>query len=252
MKRLKAFLLFFISFNLEVRVKAENIESANLLQKPDQCIVSSSQEECFFSSVQGRNRIKIKNLEINLFESSLSKKMNEDISFLNGQVGLFSEKKYEIQTPYGKVLAEKGARLWLDINDEKMTLTSLNGKAFVILGSQKVELPQKFKITIWKTTGTKYPNYSVPAPVGVEEFLKIKLSFYDEKQSKKDFIQSLKEDREEIVELAEKSSLLYQKIAERHIASLQENERQLKRKELEEQQKRLQQKRLYMEKVFER
>lgn len=252
MKRLKAFLLFFISFNLEVRVKAESIDSTNLLQKPEQCLTDAFQEECFFSSSEGKNRIKIKDLEVSLFESSLSKKSKEDISFLKGQVGLFSERKYEVQTPYGNILADKGARLWLDINDEKMTLSSLNGSAFVVLRGKKVELPQKFKMTIWKTTGTGYPNYSVPAPIEVEEFLKIKLSFYDDKQSKKDFIQSLKEDREEMSDLAEKSSQLYQKIAERHIASLQENERQQKRKEQEQQFKKLQQKRLYMEKVFER
>ncbi|HPI39700.1 MAG TPA: hypothetical protein PLJ21_02785 [Pseudobdellovibrionaceae bacterium] len=207
MMRFIHFLLFFISFTLEVRVKA--------------------------------------NPDLNLHEIS-----SEKVIFLKGFVHLQNEKLQQIDTVYGTLYVDH-ADVWLITKDDKITIRSISGKVNVqARDGQKITLDNGFQVTLGAVTEEGKSWLEIPRPIDLEDHLKFwKNDFKGSKEEFKNQAAAFKENWKRAVEL---SAQIYQKNANRHLASIAEEEEQKKERARVEIIKKNTIRKTFYQKVFER
>jgi len=240
-----SFLLFFVFSTLEVRVRASNPP----LQKPANCY-SSELGPCVFSSGNKILRLQNETLVLNLKENTTLERLGQkNFEFMNGTVWVQNEEPFQVQTLYGAIQSDKG-EFWLIEKDSKVYVRSIIGTLKISLNSKNLEIPEGFQIWIsGKDRGGKN-IHGLPEVIPMEKHLKLWSELFtgtrEEFKSKISMLKNLYKDNNN------ESSELYQKIADRHLASQAEQKR-AEETAAERRRAYLQEiRRLYFEKVFER
>lgn len=251
MKTIRSFIIFILVFSVEIKVKAAELKTFS--QKPKNClekyISGRPLKECFIGSLSRQAKLKIDDKEIIFSKDTVVKLGVGQFTLVSGLVAIKSTKPTQVQTLIGNVKSEKG-EYWVEVDKDSATATNVFGDLVLEINNKKIDVLEKFEVSYWQTSASKQISHGVPKKVVVQVFLSqwSKLHF----GSKEELLKNIEEFKSDYAGTVESESQLYQKVANRHIASL--NERENNRKKAEQQKKDLeaQRKRLYFEKVFER
>ncbi len=237
--------IFFIFFTLEIRVKASNPP----LQKPENCY-SSELKPCIFSS--GNKIIQVQNRKtvFNLKENTTLERLNEkNFQFMGGTVWVQNQEPLEISTLYAAISSTKG-EFWLVEKDNKIFVRSIVGQTDIKINSGVLNLPEGFQIWISGKDSQGKNTYGVPEIIPMEEHLRLWSTLFS--GSREEFKNKVKMLKDLYKDTAYEGGELYQKIADRHVATLEEKKR-AEQASSERRRAYLQEiRRLYFEKVFQR
>ncbi len=245
MKAILSFILFFTFSTIEIKVKAFDPP----LQKPENCF-SSKQADCVFSS--GRKKLMLQENEVvlNLKEDTVIERRDKNnLEFMSGTVWIQNKKPLQVNTLYGKLESAAG-EFWIIEKENKILLRSIVGTLHVHLNSDTLKIPEGFQIWISGKNSLGKNIYGVPEVISMETHLKLWAELFtgtrEEFKEKISLLKNLYRDNRN------SSSEFYQRIANRHVASLEsrknaENVAAQKRRDHVQEMRRL-----YFEKVFER
>jgi len=246
-----SFSLFLIFSVLEVRVKASNpeISAGPTLQKPQNCYMTS-EVSCAFSSGHQVLRLEEKSISLSLKENTTLERISPTkYEFMGGVVWFQNRKPLEVKSLFGSISSDDG-EFWMIEKKNKIFVRNVLGSLKIKMNGQTLEIPEGFQIWISGKNTTGLNTHGIPELIPMENHLKLWSELFvgtrDEFKGKVSLLKNLYKDNH----LA--SSDLYQKIADRHMASLEET----KKSEREVQQRRkeylLEIRRLYFDKVFRR
>jgi hypothetical protein len=251
MKTIRSFIIFILVFSVEIKVKASGLQ--NFSQKPKGClekhITGKPLNECFAGSLSMQTKLKIDDKEIIFSKDTVVKFGVGQLTLVSGLVAVKSSKPSQVQTLFGSVQSEKG-EYWVEVSKDSVTATNVIGRLVVEVDNKKMDVIEKFEVSYWQTSASKQISHGVPKKVEVQPFLSqwSKLHF----GSKEELLNNIEEFKTDYAGTVETESQLYQKIADRHLASLSERESHRKKAEQQKKDLEAQRKRLYFEKVFER
>lgn len=246
-----SFLIFLFCFTVEIRVKASNPqEQLNPpLQKPEGCY-GNKNNPCVFSSGEKILKLQLSNGILNLKNSTtLERNDKNHFQYLNGTIWIQSNEKMVIDSLYGSVESDRG-EFWIVENDKKITIRSVIGLVKVNINSVTLEIPEGFQVWISGKDNTGKNTYGVPENIPIESHLKLWSELFTgtraEFKERVSILKSLYKDKN--VDSAE----FYQRIADRHVASVNEKKLAAQREAQRRKQYLQELRKLYFEKVFER
>lgn len=237
--------IFLMAFQLEVRVRA----SAAYLEQPSRCL--STQESCAIQATgeafhYNQNGVKI-HTEPN---SLLVRHSQQSWRLIKGSLWLEQGEDLEVETLFGYVRSGSGGFWVLDQGDQ-IVIRNIGAEVSVTLrDGKKLDLPQGFQFWIKGMNSKGVSEYGMLEPIDVVDHLFRWNSLYV--GTKDSFLKEARTLKQKWPVWVEESSLIYQTLAERKIASAVAQQKQEKEQQqrLIEERRRLKQ--LYHQRVFER
>lgn len=245
MKKGLQFLIFLLAFQVEVRVRA----SGGVLQQPPTCL--KTQETCAIQVTHESFHLIDENLKIHAREGATLMRLSENQwRFVKGAVWIEKGPHLEIETLYGSIRASQG-QYWLIEQGDQVLVRNMNADLKVTLrDGKKLEVPEGFEFWIAGLNSKGKSEFGMVQPVDMKKHLPLWNSLY--RGTKDAFINEVTQLRESWGDLAEKSSSLYKKVAERQIASAEEKQRDIVKNREMKAAKRRQLQEMYRQRVFER
>ena len=224
MKKLMKLLIFILAFQMEVRVRA----SGDSVQQPYGCL--NKENLCAVQVTGPAFHFQSKGLELHATESSsLLRQSADHWQLMSGTLWIENAKKIEVETPYARVLAG-GGQSWVINRGNEITVRNIAGQVQVQLRDGKeLIIPAGFEVWVAGVNSKGESEFGMIQPLDIPHHLALWNSLYT--KSKEEFIkevQSLKAKRPEVIEL---SSQVYEKNAQRQLASAAEANQRLREKQ---------------------
>lgn len=214
-------LMFLAAFQMEMRVRAG--VPVEPIGHPEKCWTTQV-GPC---SVQaGTGSLHLKNSALDLWGGgeSLFTREADDWRFLKGNVRATALKEAELSFPYGKVKSKEGEFWIVEDSGNRFVIRATRGSAYVVTrDGRELEIPEGLELWVGPVSSVGTSTYGVPSLIPVEEHLRLWSQLKDLPKEK--FIQSARELRERWKGRQEVASVLYDKVAQRHLASVEEQKK---------------------------
>ena len=245
MKNIFRLFLFMAAFQMEVRVRA----AGELIQEPESCL--RGEQSCIVQSTGKPFYFAKDGVSLSApAKATLERIENNKWRLVSGSVWVAKGQKVTVESVYAEVRSQNG-EFWVLEKDNRLWVRNLSADLTVHLRDGKeLALPAGFEFWVAGINTKAQNDYGVLQAIDLKDHIKNWAALYpgSSDQFKKDVL----EFKENWKTLAAQSGTLYQEMANRRIASVQESKRQEKAKKarLAAEQKRL--KDLYFERTFER
>ena len=245
MKNWVRLFIFLAAFQMEVRVRA----AGDLIQEPESCLrgpgacVVQSVEKPFYFSKDG----------VGLSapaQATLERIENKKWRLVSGSVWVSKGQKVTVESVYAEVRSQSG-EFWVIEKENKLWVRNLSADLVVRLRDGKeLALPAGFEFWVAGINTQSTSEYGVLQAIELKDHIKNWAALYPgtTAQFKKDVL----EFKENWKTLAAQGGTLYQEMATRRIASVEDAKLQekLKKERLAAEKKRLRE--IYLERTFER
>lgn len=244
MNRAVRILLFLMAFQMEVRVRA----SGDLLTEPVGCL--QNENACFLQSTSIFHYEK-DGLQLHADEgTALSRVDEKQWTFLKGVLWVEKGKDLRISTLYGSFSAPVGS-YWLLDQGDRLLVRNMNADLSIHLRSGKtLNLPEGFEVWISGINAQGQSDYGVLRPIDMQAHLSLWNKLY--RGSKEEFVAEVRRFKDNWGDLVEKSSRIYQKVIDRRLASVAEQERLIRERKAREEAENRRIKALFYQRTFER
>lgn len=240
-------LLFLLAFQMDVRVRANLADKP--FAKPEGCWLSGV-GECVVQTGKQPLFIQSKSFELWAGGDSVLERGPASWKVLKGSVRTKSEHPVVIQFPFGEVSAEQG-EFWIIDRDSRFVVRSIHSESKVkTLEGKVIQVPEGLEIWIGNLNVVGRAVHGVPSLVPLEDHLKRWRDLA--RPSKSEMSAMAKSLKQRWSRRAELAATLYQKTADRELASIAEGERRKKAAEERERAEKERFRRLLFEKAFER
>ncbi|MGE5085453.1 MAG: hypothetical protein ACM3MG_04075 [Bacillota bacterium] len=245
MKKVIRGLIFLMAFQMEVRVRA----SADILEQPAACLKSI--ETCAIHVANGGFHLKQDGLKLHSTESSTLMRLSQDQwRLVRGTVWVEEASGVGFETPYANVKALHGG-YWLISHKDKVLIRNINADLVVELrDGKKLEVPTGFEFWVAGINSDGRNEFGMIQPVKISEHLRLWNSLYQ--GSKEDFKKEVAQLKENWSDLVGKSSVIYQQIVDRKLASAAEERRNEEKKKRQAEAERQKTRELIYQRAFER
>jgi hypothetical protein len=243
-------LLFFLAFQMEVRVRASNTASSELLTEPSHCLGVSA--PCAFkvpsenpwSTAEGRMKITATPRSI------LSEEVrHKEWRLIDGAMWVRNAPSLKIKTASAEVDASSG-EYWILAKQGRIVFRNISSKLIVTFKDQStLEVPRGFEVWAEGVDSNARVLHGMVEPIRLKEHLKIWFSLYA--GSKKEFLSEVQDLKDQWVDLVEKSGDMYQKVAERRLAAIENEKIQKAASEKKRQEANAKLRQRFYEKVFQ-
>ncbi|WP_413294037.1 hypothetical protein ACLSU7_02795 [Bdellovibrio sp. HCB185ZH] len=245
MKKVFQILLFVMAFQMEVRVRA----SADTLQQPTGCLKSA--DSCAIHVLNSPFHLKQEELELHSAEGSTLMRLSQDQwRLVKGVLWVEEAPQVAVETPYATAKAAHG-QYWLIDRGDKLVIRNINADLTVVLrDGKKLEVPGGFEFWVSGINSKGKNEYAMIQTVDMKDHLVLWNKLF--KGTKEQFKTEVTELRENWKDLAERGGSLYEKIALRQIASIQESQRIEAEKKRQAQAERQKTRELMYKRAFDR
>lgn len=246
MKRFFQLLIFILSFQMEVRVRAEQ----GALQQPGGCL-KKLEAACALQASVGGFHLETEEQRLHAVSgSSLVRLSEKHWKFMKGALWVEKSSTATVETLYAEFAAPQG-EYWLLEKDARIQVRNINAELQVKLRDGRVlEVPPGFEFWIGPINTQGKNDYGMIQPIVLKDHLVLWNSLY--RKDKESFRKEALALKENWGDLVDKSARLYRAVVDREIASVQQQEKALALKKARQEAKNQEIKRLYYEKVFER
>jgi hypothetical protein len=245
MKKVLQVLIFVLAFQVEVRVRA----SADTLQQPTACLKSA--ESCALHVVGPAFHLKQEELELHATEgSTLMRLSHHQWRLMKGVLWVEEAPQVLVETPYVTAKATHG-QYWLIDRGDRMIVRNINADLNVELrDGKKLEVPAGFEFWVSGINSKGKNEYGMIQTVDMKDHLVLWNKLF--KGSKEQFKKEVAELRENWSDLGERGGSLYEKIALRQIASIEDGRRKEAEKLRQAQAERQKTRELMYKRAFDR
>lgn len=245
MKNIFRLFLFLAAFQMEVRVRA----AGELIQQPESCL--RGDQSCVIQSTGKPFYFAKDGVSLSApAKATLERIENNKWRLVSGSVWVAKGQKVTVESVFAEVRSQNG-EFWVIEQDNRLWVRNLSADLTVRLRDGKeLALPAGFEFWIAGINTKAQSEYGVLQTIDLKNHLKNWAALYP--GSSAQFKQDVQNFKENWKTLAAQGGTLYQEMANRRIASVQNDKRQekLKKDRMAAEQKRL--KDLYFERTFER
>ncbi|WP_413581468.1 hypothetical protein [Bdellovibrio sp. HCB288] len=245
MKKFFQIFMFLLAFQVEVRVRA----SADTLQEPAACLKSS--ESCALHVVGPAFHLKQGNLKIHAGEkSTLVRLSQEKWRLVKGVLWVESAPGVQVETPFMTAKSSHG-QYWIIERGEKQIVRNIDAELHVVLrDGKKLEVPGGFEFWVSGINSKGKNEFGMIQTVDLKDhLLQWNQLFVGTKEQFKSEVSHL---RGNWADLSERGASLYEKIALRQLASVEEARRIEEEKKREAQAERQKTRELMFQRAFDR
>lgn len=214
-------LMFLAAFQMEMRVRAGG--PVGPIGTPEKCWTT---QEGSCSVQAGSASLHLKNSEIDLWGGgeSLFSREGKNWRFLKGNVRATVPHQAELNFPYGKVKTADG-EFWIVEDDEnRFVVRAVRGAATVVTrDGRNLEIPEGLELWVGPLSSNGISTYGVPSLIPVEDHLRLWSELKDLPKDK--FVLEARELRERWKGRQSVAAVLYDRVAQRHLASVEEQKR---------------------------
>ncbi|WP_413561477.1 hypothetical protein [Bdellovibrio sp. HCB209] len=245
MKKLLQVLLFVLAFQMEVRVRA----SAGTLEQPVACLKSS--ESCALHVVGPSFHLKQDELELHAVEGSTLMRLSQDSwRLVKGVLWVEEAPQVTVETPFVTTKANHG-QYWLVDRGDRLIVRNINADLNVVLrDGKKLEVPAGFEFWVSGINSNGKNEYGMIQTVDFKDHLVLWNKLFT--GTKEQFKTEVAELRENWSDLGERGGSLYEKIALRQIASIEEGHKKEAEKKRQAQAERQKTRELMFKRAFDR
>ncbi|HWU42376.1 MAG TPA: hypothetical protein VN132_03025 [Bdellovibrio sp.] len=246
MKKLFRVIVFLLSFQMEVRVRA----SADLLQEPSACL--KSKETCAVHVIGPAFHLNSENLRLHASEGSTVMRLaNKQWRLIKGSLWVEKAERVQVETAYATMISSSEGQYWILEKGSQIIVRNIDADLRVTLrDGKKLEVPTGFEFWVSGINSRGQSEYGMIHPIDIKEHLPLWNALYV--GSKKSFLEEVRQLKESWGDLTEKSAMIYQKSTERKLASVAEEKQQLQTKQQQEHLRREKVKKLFYQRTFER
>ncbi|MBV2169180.1 MAG: hypothetical protein KUL82_10790 [Bdellovibrio sp.] len=245
MKKWIRLTLFLLAFQMEVRVRA----SGDLIEQPSSCL--KSKEACAIQVTGNAFHLIQDSVKIHAPANTALMRLNsQQWRLIKGTLWVEKGSQISLETLYGDLTATQG-QYWVVDQGNRILVRNMNANLVVTLRDGKtLNVPEGFEFWMSGLNSQGKSEFGMIQPIDMKEHLPLWNSLYG--GSKESFIKEVVHLRENWGDLAEKSSVIYQGLVERKIASEAEKKKQLEEKKARQAAELRQMRELYRQRVFER
>ncbi|MBX2986541.1 MAG: hypothetical protein KF802_01470 [Bdellovibrionaceae bacterium] len=240
-------LIFILAFQVNLRVKA--VSDATPVGDPENCW-TQAEGRCDVQAGRRPLRLKSAGLELWAEGESLLSRDSTQWRFLKGSVRASGEKTSELSFPQGKLLSQ-GGEFWILEDGPRFVARAVRGSLRVeVRDGRELNVPEGLEVWIGPMSTSGQIAHGVPTLIPLEDHLKRWSRLGDLPREK--FVQEAKELKERWKGREQSSSDLYQRVADRHLASIAEEKEKKAERERRQKAERDRFRRLLYERAFER
>lgn len=246
MRRIAAVFLFFMAFQMEIRVRA----SGGLLEKPESCIQKKI-NNCAIHVVGAAFHKTNSEFKIHGAEGSTLMRIQEkEWRLISGALWVEKAEDFDVQTPYAMIHGYSG-EFWVIQKKDKIFIRNIDAAISVSLtDGRKVELPVGFEFWVGRINSDGLTEFGMIQPIDFKDHLVLWNALYTGSKSK--FLKDVKALKEKSAESIEAGARIYQIATERKLAA--EAEEEVRKVEIKNQEtsKKAQVRRYFYKRTFER
>ncbi len=212
-------LFFILAFTIEVKVRASEIFLEKIIQTPDHCLQETGY--CIIKNLDKKYSYKGESFTLSLTpESIVVRQKQKEFSFVKGQVYIKADTKVTFEIPYGTIEVESDSQVLLEKYEEKVTVQTIFGKAFLKpLGEKKPILVMAGHENYISQVGENFrAQTGIPKPIIIEPLLKAWAYHVEIKKEK--FLEDVEAFKSIHEKAVQELSILNEQIASREIASV--------------------------------
>lgn len=246
--RVLFYVLFFLAFQIEVRVRASGDqliqEPQFCLEKADVCALSSYKEPFHFSG---------KGAEWHLERASAVVRHSlSSIELVKGKIWVNKVGDgFSLKTIYGEIVSEDGGGFFVEQTNAKIIVKNLDARMKVNLrGGKVLEVPEGFETWLGPVNSLGFSSTGVVQPVEIK-VIAAELGPLFIGGSKK-FASQLSYYRDRWGDLEQRSAKLYKEVVLRELASISQKEKEAIESENRKKEAIRQQKELFFQRAFSR
>jgi hypothetical protein len=222
------FLCFALTFTLEVRVKAADLEkhaatlptAYEVQEVPTGCLKDT--ELCAIKTYPSEKfKLKIGSADVVLDSTAaLIRLSDHQIEYVSGVVWVKSDKEFSIRTEFGEIFLPEGAQVWLSRDASSVKIAATEGYVSVLPrgGKQKIAVDSGFENTLTKVDSSGVAESAAPMAIDFKNHVERWARLYDGK--KVDFEKEVSQFHMVWVEAREKAAHIHQNLYERKVASV--------------------------------
>lgn len=217
--RLLTVIAFLLTFILEVRVRATEIQTNKVVESPENCL--EAEGYCILKNLDQKYSFKEKGEYISISpESILIRQKQKEWSFVKGQIFVKTDSKVTFEVPYGEIEVQENSQVLLQKLSDKTIVETIFGKVLLKpLGVKKPILVMSgHENFITQVDDTLKAQTGIPKPIVVEPLLKSWAYHTDLKKDK--FLEEVKNFKTVHEKAVQELSILNEQIANREIASV--------------------------------
>lgn len=222
MKKPLHLVIFFLAFQIEIRVKASN--STAIISEPAHCINVSA--PCSFK-VPGtpwttqRGKTKLTAKPHTLLTELVQ---NKEWKLVEGALWVQNAPSVAIKTVSADVEASSGD-YWVLTEKDRVVFRNISSRLIVTFkDGTHLEVPRGFQVWAGNVDSEARVQHGVVEPIELKEHLKLWYSVFP--GSRKEFLSQVQDLKDQWVDLVEQSGEIYQRVAERKLASIEEKKRE--------------------------
>lgn len=240
-------LVFLLAFQIDVRVRANFMDQP--LGEPASCW-KTQEGPCSVQAGKKPLVLKSENLELWAEGDSFFERDGGEWKLLKGAVRGRTERAASLRFPFGEVKSQ-GGEFWIIESEAKFVIRSVSqGVHIQTKDGRLLELPEGLELWVGPQDRLGAFTHGVPSLIPIEDHLRRWSRLND--LSKEEFthqaqlLNSKWKNRQAI------ASALYEKVAERHLASIEEEQAASRRRQEKENAQRERFRKLLYHKAFER
>ena len=232
MRALTRVLVFFMFFSMEVRVKAS--QNYQLFQSPHKVF-----------------RLKTASLSISAQKGLVLEKLDPKyFKYIEGNIWFQTANELVVKTVYGEVRSG-GGEFWLLRDDKGVRIRNVNSRIELkFRDGKEMELPEGFEVWLGGVNEKGQSTFGMIEPLRMQEHIVLWGSLFQGSSS--DFkaqVQNLKNSQKDVQVY---SAHVYESVAKRHIASIEEQAAMAQKRKEDQQKKRQEYKKFMLDRVFGR
>ncbi|WP_413587547.1 hypothetical protein [Bdellovibrio sp. HCB274] len=245
MKKVFQLLIFLLAFQVEVRVRA----SADTLQEPVACLKTS--ESCALHVVGAAFHLKQENLKLHSGEGSTLMRLSQSKwRLVKGVLWVENAPDVQIETPYVTAKSSHG-QYWLIERGDRLIVRNVDAELNVELrDGKKLEVPAGFEFWVTGINSKGKNEYGMIQTIDLKDHLAQWNRLFD--GTKEQFKSQVSDLRGNWSDLSERGAGLYEKIALRQIASVEDGRRREEARKREAQAERQKIRDLMFQRAFDR
>lgn len=219
-----------------------------VVESPRGCL-EKQEKDCFFGSVSKISDYSVANQAVfKIGKNTVLEKQGQLVSFHNGELLIDVESEYEIKIKDLKVEFNKGEYVLVHLNDTYFVRT-LQGEAVVYFKEGRVQVTEGFELPLKENESMgleKSPLRLIPIEEHLVLYSRLK------KLSRSEIVKYTQNFKKKYENYKHWSSELNEKLVQRQIAAMHEEEQERKSKDLAKKQAQEKMRQRLYEKVFER
>jgi hypothetical protein len=215
MKKLGHLILFFLAFQMEVRVKASEPVSV-----PDNCLGHSF--PCSFKVSADKWSYEAGNLKLHAAAGTLLTEAvkSHEWRVIEGTLWVENAPSVKITTTSAESEASSG-QYWVLVQKDRATYRNISANLVLTFKDHsKMEVPKGFEVWVGGVNSEAQVEHGMVEPIDLKKHLKSWYELYPGKREQ--FVSEVQDLKDQWADLTEQSGNMYKKIAERKMAALDE------------------------------